>query len=147
MRLHEKGVKAGRDRQHVLIEYDKLVKFFKLKALPAKELAGMTANQLYQLCEDTWNRQPTRRKLDYQEAAGLSPRRKPMAFKWFVLDILNIKQPKDLAEKLILYVQMPFRYPGFVRRKKARMAAEKAALTNQVQEAMAKAPKLEIVEK
>lgn len=126
MRMHEKGVKAGRDRRHVLVEYDKLVKFFKLKPLEPTKLAAMTANQLYQLCEDTWNRQPNRRKLDYQEAMSLSPRRKPTAFKWFVVDTMNIKQPKDLAERLIIYVQLPFRYPGFVRRKKARMKAEKA---------------------
>lgn len=146
MKLHEKGAKAERDRKTVLVEYDKLVKFFRLKPISPPDLAKMSAGQIYKLCEDTWNRQPTRKKLDYQEAAGLSPRRNPLAFKWFVLDTLNIKQPKDFAERLIIYVQLPFRYPGFLKRKRARMAAERAEAAKKMQEA-AKAPKLEMVKK
>lgn len=144
MRLHEKGAKADKDRKHVLVEYDKLVKFFRLKSLAPQNLATMSTTQIYKLCEDTWNRQPTLRKLDYQEAAGLSPRRKPLAFKWFVLDTLNIKQPKDLAEKLIIYIQLPFRYPRFLKRKRASMAAERAEAKKKMQDA-AKAPKLEVM--
>lgn len=146
MKLHEKGAKADRDRAHVLTEYDKLVKFFRLKPVSPPELAAMSANQLYKLCEDTWNRQPTRRKLDYQEAAGLSPRRNPLAYRWFVRDTLNIRQPASFAERLVIYVQLPFLYPGFLKRKRARMAAERAEAEKKMQEA-ASAPKLELVKK
>jgi hypothetical protein len=146
LKLHEKGAKAERDRAHVLIEYDKLVKFFRLKPVAAPVLATMSAGQIYKLCEDTWNRQPTRRKLDYQEAAGLSPRRNPLAYRWFVRDTMAFRQPASLAERLVIYVQLPFLYPGFLKRKRARMAAERAEAAKKMQDA-AKAPKLEVIKK
>jgi len=146
LKLHEKGQKADRDRKNVLVEYDKLVKFFRLKPVSPPELAAMSAGQIYKLCEDTWNRQPTRRKLDYQEAMGISPRRNPLAYRWFVRDTLAFRQPASFAERLVIYVQLPFLYPGFLKRKRARMAAERAEAEKKMQDA-AKAPKLELVKK
>lgn len=125
MRLHEKGAKAERDREYCLKKYDEIATFFRIKRILPNEIAMMTTSQIYRLCEDEYNRQPNRRKREFTEWLGLTPRSNPLAFKWFVSDTLKIKQPQSLTEKVIIYLQLPFRYPGFLKRKKQRMAAEK----------------------
>lgn len=142
MQLHEKGAKAERDRALCIRKYDELVGFFHIKRLMQSQIATMTNTQLYRLCEDEYNRQPNRKKLAYTEWLGLTPRQNPLAFKWFASDMLKIKQPANLAEKLYVYIQLPFRYPGFLRRKIRRLRAEQREAREAMQQMSdaAKAP-------
>lgn len=124
--IHENGEKAQRDRRKLAQKYDELCRFFKLKPLPSYELARLSNEQFYRLCEDTYERQPRARKQDYAEELGLMPRRKPRAFKWFLRDLLTVYRATGLR-KAWLTLTAPFRYPAYLRRMDKRAAYEATA--------------------
>lgn len=124
--IHEKGAKAQRDRGKLMQKYAELCRFFKIKPLPAVDLARLSNEQFYRLCEDTYERQPRVRKIAYTEELGLTPRRQPRAFKWFLRDLITIYRATGLR-KAWLTIQAPFRYPAYLRRLDRQAEAEKLA--------------------
>ncbi len=129
--IHEKGAKAQRDRGKLMQKYAELCRFFKIKPLPDIDLARLSNEQFYRLCEDTYERQPRASKIAYTEELGLTPRRKPRAFKWFYRDLITIYRATGIR-KAWLTIQAPFRYPAYLKRldKSAKEAAELAAKSN-----------------
>lgn len=131
--IHEKGEKALRDRRKLAQKYDELCRFFKLKPLESDKLARLSNEQFYRLCEDTYERQPRARKMDYAEELGLMPRRKPAAFKWYLRDLLTVYRATGWR-KAWLTIQAPFRYPAYLRRMdKQAEAEERAAKSNKAE--------------
>lgn len=116
--VHDKGPKAERDRRKLVAKYDELVKFFRVKPMDAATMAKLTNSQFYRACEDLYNRQPEKAKLRFTDSMGAT-RSNPLAFKWFAKDIFAIYQPKGIW-KAWLWLTLPFRYPGFLKRSKAR---------------------------
>lgn len=115
MTIHNNGAKAQRDRERLARKYAELCAFFKIKSLGPVELAKLSNDQFYRLCEDTYGAQPTRRKHDYCQSLGLEPRRKPRAFKWFLHDLIKVYRATG-ARKAWLTLTAPFRYPAYLRR-------------------------------
>lgn len=133
MIIHEKGWKAERDRKAALTQYDALTKYFKIKRLTDVEIAELSNKKLYKICEDMYNRQSRRSQIKYAEHIG-SYREKPKAFKWFFRDYMKLKAPGNIFSILFIAVQLPFRYPGFVKRfdaatKKKQEETEKKIVT------------------
>ncbi len=124
--IHEKGEKALRDRRRLAQKYDEMCRFFKLKPIKPGELARLSNEQFYRLCEDTYERQPRACKLDYAEELGLMPRRQPRAFKWFIRDLIKVYRATGVR-KAWLTLTAPFRYPAYLRRLDKRADEMRAA--------------------
>lgn len=115
MTIHNNGAKAQRDREILARKYAELCAFFKIKPLRPGELATLSNEQFYRLCEDAYGAQPTSRKHDYCEHLGVEPRRKPRAFEWFLHDLVKVYRATG-ARKAWLTLTAPFRYPAYLRR-------------------------------
>ena len=125
MQLHEKGAKSKRDRARCIQKYHEIVDFFGGPRVSDAELAKLSVNHLYQLGEAVYNRQTIAKKRKYAEHLRQG-RRRPLAFRWFRHDLIAYKHPGFLGW-LWINISAPFRYPGYLKRKKAREAAEQAA--------------------
>lgn len=128
--IHDNGKKALRDRAKIVAKYDELCRVFHLRKLPPEKLARLSNEQFYRLCEDSYNAQPMRAKRRYAETIGATERRNPLAFRWFVSDLIMCYHATGLLA-ILLVLSSPFRYPGFLKRKRARIAAEKAEAEKQ----------------
>lgn len=120
MQIHDQGDKARRDRAKIMAKYDELTKFAGLNRLKPTELAKLSNTEFYRLCEDAYNALPRRVKVAYAESIGAAPRRNPAAFKWFYRDLIALKQAEGWRW-LWYTLAAPFKYRGFLARKKARL--------------------------
>ena len=135
MKIHDNGAKARRDRGALAHKYAELCQFFKVKPLAADAIARLSNEQFYRLCEDLYERQPRARKIAYTEALGLTPRRKPRAFKWYLHDLLRAHLATGWR-KAWLVVSAPFTYPAYLRRldrHSAEIRAHAAAKSNRTE--------------
>jgi hypothetical protein len=125
MIIHEKGPKAERDRAEFLSKYYQLTEHFRVKRLHAVALAKMNNHALYHLGEDLWNLQNDKAKRRFMERQGIL-RANPLAFKWFVRDLLAFYPRAKLWVKAWHVIRAPFLYPGFVLRSRANLAKKRA---------------------
>jgi len=109
--IHEKGFKGERDRAKCAENYAGLCAYFHVKRLPDSEIARLSNQQFYKLCEDIFNSQSMRAKRLYAEKAygKYAPqyRRHPLAFKWFYFDLMRLKGG------FLTALTSPFRYVRF----------------------------------
>ncbi|MEI8095890.1 MAG: hypothetical protein WCG80_16900 [Spirochaetales bacterium] len=125
MIIHEKGPKAERDRAAFLSKYYQLTEHFHVKRLEPAALAKLNNQSLYHLGEDLFNSQSERGKRRFFESQGLL-RARPLAFKWFVRDLLAFYPRAKLWVKAWHVIRSPFLYPGFVIRSRANLAKKQA---------------------
>jgi hypothetical protein len=126
IKLHEKGMKGERDRLQVVQKYDELVSILHLPKVKAEILATMSNQQIYRLCEDTYNRLPDKKKVYYAQALG--NRENDTSFHWWWKDMVRIYRPNTRG-----YIVLAFKafklYPEYVKRKKAEIAKRKTEAT------------------
>lgn len=123
-RLHEKGPKGIRDREHCVQKYDEFCAFFRVRRIRDAELVKLSNNEIYKLTEDLYNRQPSRKKLRYAQFLGIG-RENNTSFRWWWRDCIQIYKPNVLGY-IVLAAKAPWLYPDYVRRKKASIAKKKA---------------------
>lgn len=126
--IHEVGWKGERDRAQAIQSYERMSKFFHERKVSPKDMAEMTNLEVYHLAEDLYNRQSRKMKDAYAEEIGAIPRRKPLAFKWFLSDLLRYEGATEGIKRFLMTLESPFRYPGYLRRVKegqAKAAQEK----------------------
>jgi hypothetical protein len=124
--IHEVGWKGERDRAQAIQSYERMSKFFHEREVRPRDMAEMTNLEVYRLAEDLFNRQSRKAKDAYAEEIGAIPRREPLAFKWFLHDLRRYKGATSGMKRLLMTLQSPFRYPGFLRRAKADQEKAKA---------------------
>lgn len=136
--LHEKGMKGERDRLQVVQKYDELVSILHLPRVKAEVLATMSNQQIYRLCEDTYNRLPDKKKIYYAQALG-KLRENDTSFHWWWKDMVRIYRPNTRG-----YIVLAFKafklYPEYVKRKKAEIAKRKTE-AQEAKKAMTEAAK------
>jgi hypothetical protein len=121
--LHEKGFKGVRDREQVIRKYDELVTTLHLPRVKDEVLARMSNNELYRLCEDTYNRLPGKKKIYYAQALG-KLRENDTSFHWWWKDMVRIFHPNAIGFVVLAFKSIVL-YPAYVKRKKAEIAKRK----------------------
>lgn len=124
MKLHDKGYKGQRDRAQVVTKYDELCRVMHVKPLKPDALAKLSNQDLYRLCEDTYNAQSEKAKIRYSRLLGAIPDQHPWSFFGFIDKLVFVKKARGL-EAFILRLESPVRYIGFVIRRTQRLKAEK----------------------
>jgi hypothetical protein len=128
--IHEKGFKGEQDRKKCSRDYRQLCKYFHVKPLSDLALTTLSTLKFYQMCEDIFNRQSHKAQRAFCEKMyglyNVKYRRKPLAFKWFYLDLLRLS-PMRGAHRLALALSSPIRYVKVLRR------IEKERLEKEVQ--------------
>lgn len=123
--LHEKGFKGARDREQVTRKYDELVTTLHLPRVKDEVLAKLSNNELYRLCEDTYNRLPDKKKVYYAQSLG-KLRENDTSFHWWWKDMVRICRPNALGFVVLAFKSIVL-YPGYVKRKKVEIAKRKAS--------------------
>lgn len=135
--IHDKGFKAQRDRAKCAENYASLCRFFKVKRLPDKELALLSVQQFYQLCEDIFNRQPAKAKRRYADAVygPTNPeyRIDPLSYRWYWYDLKRYTGIRGPA-KFWAWIRSPITYRQFLARKAKREEAENKPVTEKKEE-------------
>lgn len=124
IQLHERGMKGERDRLQVVQKYDELVSILHLPRVRAEVLATMTNQEIYRLCEDTYNRLPDKKKVYYAQALG-KLRENDISFHWWWRDMVMMYRPNAIGY-FVLALKAFKLYPEYRERKKAEIAKRKA---------------------
>lgn len=94
-----------------------MCEFARTKPLPADRLAKLNNTQFYRLTEDLYNGLTPKQKRKFTDRLGLTGVNH-LAYGYFVRALIGTYRAAGWR-KLVLLVQAPFRYPGFLRRSKA----------------------------
>jgi hypothetical protein len=135
MVLHDKGAKAQRDRAKCMAKYIQLCNFMHVKKQTPTQLSKLSVMEFYRLCEDIYNAQTIKKKIAYSEEIGACERSRPLRYHWFFKDLMAIYAYSP-CKQTGAFLTAPFRYPGFVRRKKAHMDKVKAAAKEQAEKTL-----------
>lgn len=119
MQIHEKGFKGKRDRAKCAEDYSAMCSFFHIRKLKESEIAKLSNQHFYNLCQDAFNARTRAEKARYCEheygIGNPQYRRKPTAFKWYYIDLMRFTQASGFR-RVWLSISSPFRYPRFLKR-------------------------------
>lgn len=114
MIIHEKGPKAERDRAAGLRRYHQLCEFTRTKPITGERLAKLNNQQLYRLGDDLYNSLSAKRRRKFTDWLGVTTGNH-LSFGFFLKALIGTYRATGWR-KLALFVQAPFRYPGFIAR-------------------------------
>lgn len=123
--IHESGWKGQRDRDQAVRKYFEVAKFFHEKPESDIKLATLSNQEIYNLGEAVYLRQPKRKQIYYAKSLG-KLRENDLSFAWWWKDVVRTYNPNILGI-IVLAARSPWLYAHYRKQKKAWIAMAKKA--------------------